>query len=502
MSETGVPHRRTRPVRRSRLVQGFGALIAVAALSLPSAAEACRDTLADVIEPLTGAVINISTTQKLRGPSGVPLPDIPKGSPFEEFFRDFFRDAPGDQPSRKVNSLGSGFVIDPSGLIVTNNHVIADADEIEVNFVDGSRLKVEEVVGRDQKTDLALLRVKPKSPLTSVNFGDSNGLRVGDCVIAIGNPFGLGGTVTTGIISAVKRDINNGPYDDFLQTDAAINKGNSGGPLFNLQGEVIGVNTAIISPSGSGGSVGIGFAVPANTATFVINQLREFGRTRRGWIGVQIQTVTDEIAESLGMTGPARGALVASVAEDGPAGKAGVQAGDVILRFNEKDVESMRALPRIVARTPINETVKVEVLRNGELVTLNLDIGLLDEDGGEVEPASTSPDSDVDASAGETVLGMSLARLTPGLRSQYGIDETVEGAVITDIADGSPASTQDLRAGDVIMEVTQEKVTDPGAVKRRVEDVKRLGRPRVLLLVSGPTGDIRFVSVAFPRDDQ
>ena len=261
-------------------------------------------SVADLAETLTGAVVNISTSQTVSGQRTVPMPSLPEGSPFREFFEDFFnRQQQGknnnNNPTRKVNSLGSGFVIDPSGIIVTNNHVIADADEIEVNFSDGSKLKAE-VIGKDAKTDIALLKVKSDKPLTAVPMGDSNKIRVGDWVMAIGNPFGLGGTVTVGIVSARNRDINSGPYDDFIQTDAAINRGNSGGPLFNMEGQVIGINTAIISPTG--GSIGIGFAIPAATAMSVIEQLREFGETRRGWLGVRIQTITDELAETLNLS--------------------------------------------------------------------------------------------------------------------------------------------------------------------------------------------------------
>ena len=258
-------------------------------------------SVAPLAEKLIDAVVNISTSQTVKGPQGTPLPNVPKGSPFEEFFEDFFNKKGGRQPTdRKVSSLGSGFVIDAKeGLIVTNNHVIEGADEITINFHDGTKLKVDKVLGKDTKADLALLKVTPKKPLTAVVFGSSERMKVGDWVMAIGNPFGLGGSVTVGIISAKQRDIQSGPYDDFLQTDASINKGNSGGPLFSMDGEVIGVNTAIISPSG--GSIGIGFAVPSDTAMAVVEQLKLFGETRRGWLGVKIQTVTDDIAETLGV---------------------------------------------------------------------------------------------------------------------------------------------------------------------------------------------------------
>ena len=317
------------------------------------------------------------------------MPQFPPGSPFEEFFKDFFErqrpggngdnDEGGNRPTRRVFSLGSGFVVDPSGIVITNNHVIAEADEITVIFSDNTRRKAE-VLGRDAKTDLAVLQLKQEpgdGELPFVTLGDSDKSRVGDWVMAIGNPFGLGGSVTAGIISARSRNINAGPYDDFIQTDASINRGNSGGPLFNMDGEVIGVNTAIFSPSG--GSVGIGFSIASNLAKPVIEQLREYGKTRRGWLGVRIQPVTDEIAESLALDEP-RGALVASVFEPGPAAEAGFEPGDVILKFDGQEVPIVRALPRIVAETGIGKAVAVEVWRKGKMVTLSVKIGELKED--------------------------------------------------------------------------------------------------------------------------
>ena len=346
-------------------------------------------SVAPVAEKLIEAVVNISTSQTLKGPEGVPLPKVPKGAPFEEFFEDFFNRKGGRSPSdRKVSSLGSGFVIDgKEGYIVTNNHVIDGADEIIVNFHDGTKLKVDKVLGKDTKTDLALLKVTPKKPLASVPFGGSTKLRVGDWVMAIGNPFGLGGSVTVGIISAKQRDINSGPYDDYLQTDAAINKGNSGGPLFNMDGEVIGVNTAIISPTG--GSIGIGFAVPSDTATVVIDQLRQFGETRRGWLGVKVQSLTDDLAETYGVK-ENTGALVAGVTPDSPAQKAGIVEGDIILKFDGKDVTTMRGLPRLVAQTPIGKDVDVEVIRKGQKRSFRVAVGRLAE---EDEPTKAGKDA-------------------------------------------------------------------------------------------------------------
>jgi len=455
-------------------------------------------SVADVAEGLQDAVVNISTTQTLKGP-GEPVPGHrgPKGSPFEEFFDDFFDDEDANNISRKVSSLGSGFVIDPSGLIVTNNHVIEGADEIIINFTDGSKLKVTKVLGHDPKTDLALLKVEPKKPLKAVSFGDSSKMRVGDWVMAIGNPFGLGGSVTVGIVSATKRDINAGPYDDFIQTDAAINRGNSGGPLFDMDGEVIGVNTAIISPTG--GSIGIGFAVPSNTAVKVIDQLKQYGETRRGWLGVHVQNVTDEIAESLGLTGPA-GALVAQVSPDGPAAAAGIKPSDVILKFDGQEIENMRDLPRAVVETPIGKDVPVELLRDGQTVDVTVKIGRLPEDEDTEDTEDTDDSEDEDSPAApeteqEDLLGLTIAPLTDALRSKYGISDKIDGVVITDVAPDSPAAQKSVKAGDVIVEVTQEEVHQPQDVVTRLEAVKRSGRGRVLLLLSDAKGELRFVAV-------
>jgi serine protease Do len=452
-------------------------------------------SVADVAEGLQDTVVNISTTQTLKGSneSGPVVPD-PKGSPFEEFFDDFFDDEDSEGLPRKVSSLGSGFVIDPSGLIVTNNHVIEGADEIIVNFTDGSKLKVTKILGHDPKTDLALLKVEPKHPLKAATFGDSAKMRVGDWVMAIGNPFGLGGTLTVGVISATKRDINSGPYDDFIQTDAAINRGNSGGPLFNMDGEVIGVNTAIISPTG--GSIGIGFAVPSNSAIQVIDQLKQFGETRRGWIGVHVQNVTGEIAKSLGLK-QTEGALVANVVSDSPASVAGLKPSDVILKFDGQPIETMRSLPKAVASTAIGRTVDMEVSRDGEILHLNVTIGRLPaaaEEPEDEEPEAADTEEEV-APDHDDLLGLSIAPLTEQLRDQFHIGKNVEGVLITDVDDGSPASRKNVKPGDVIVEVTQERVTDPQEVLARVAAVKKSGRKSVLLLISDAKGGLRFVAV-------
>lgn len=450
-------------------------------------------SVADLAENLADAVVNISTAQTVQAQRSVPMPEVPDGSPFQEFFEEFFdrQNRDNDQP-RRVQSLGSGFVLDGTeGIIVTNNHVIEGADEVTVNFNDGTKLRAD-VLGIDDKTDIAVLKVDPPKPLKAVSFGDSDAIRVGDWVMAIGNPFGLGGTVTVGIVSARNRDINAGPYDNFIQTDASINRGNSGGPLFDMQGNVVGINTAIISPSG--GSIGIGFAIPAKTAIRVIDQLREFGETRRGWLGVRIQEVTDEIAESLGMS-DAKGALVAGVTEGGPAEKGKIEAGDVIVSFDGRQVDTMRELPRMVAETAVGKEVEVTVLRKGKEVPIKVTLERLEEN----EPIETSaqteeqtPDEPVDKSE---VLGMTLAELDDALRQQFSIDEDVTGVVITEVKPGSSAEEKRVIAGDVIKEVAQETVKTPADVEAQIKKLKDEGRRSALLLLANPTGDVRFVPV-------
>lgn len=472
------------------------ALLVLAALPLlaavSSAAAQGPQSVAPLAERLSDAVVNISTSQRVRGPSGRPLPNVPKGSPFEDLFEDFFkregRKAPG---SRKVASLGSGFVIDgKEGLIVTNNHVIAGADEITVIFRDGSKLQVEKVLGKDTKTDLALLKVTPKKPLKEVPFGSSDEIKVGDWVLAIGNPFGLGGSVSIGIISAKQRDIRSGPYDDYLQTDAAINKGNSGGPLFNMKGEVIGVNTAIISPSG--GSIGIGFAVPAEVATSVIDQLRRFGETRRGWFGVNVQSVTDEIAGSVGVEAN-RGAMIASVAKDGPAAKAGVKPGDIVLRFDGKEIKTFRTLPRVVARTPHGKTVPVEVLRDGKKMTLSLVVGRLNENEKRQPPRGGPAKTDPNASK-RVLGGMSIEPLTEDRRTSFKIRAQLKGLVVTAVAKGSYAEREEIKPGYVIVEAGQQPVTSIKALADEIAKVIKVGRKRIRLMVESPGGQIRILA--------
>ena len=464
------------------------------ALASPAKAEGPK-SVADLAENLLDSVVNISTAQTVTGNRRIPTPQVPDGSPFQEFFDEFFnrQNKNGDRP-RRVQSLGSGFVVSQDGIIITNNHVIEGADEITANFNDGSKLKAE-IIGRDPKTDLAVLKVNPEpgKPLKVVKLGDSAALRVGDWVMAIGNPFGLGGTVTVGIVSALNRDINSGPYDNFLQTDASINRGNSGGPLFNMDGEVIGINTAIISPSG--GSIGIGFAIPSNNADDVIDQLREFGETRRGWLGVRIQQVTDDLIEGLKMSS-AKGALVAGITPTGPADKSGIKTGDVILEFDGKPVPTMRDLPRMVANTPVGKEVEVTVLRKGEEVKLGVELGRLEE-GEKLEVAARSPDAENTEEEKKTsnVLGMTIEGMTPELRKKFELSEKVDGVVITEVKDNSSAADKRIQAGDVILQVDMENVASPDDVQKRITETKDRGSQKVVLLLSNKTGDIRFVGV-------
>jgi len=482
-------------VRRLVAVLVVAATAAVATVAAPGAAQAQNtpDGFADLADRLLPSVVNISTTQTIanRGPE---MPEFPPGSPFEEFFREFFDRHGGQAPTpRRATSLGSGFVIDADGLVVTNNHVVREAEEISVILHDDTVLEAE-VIGTDAKTDLALLRVKSDRPLDAVRFGDSDRARVGEWVMAIGNPFGLGGTVTSGIISAKTRDINAGPYDEFIQTDAAINRGNSGGPLFNMNGEVIGINTAIFSPTG--GSVGIGFAVPSNLAEKVIADLMEYGRTRRGWLGVRIQTVTDEIAESLGLD-TAAGALVASVEDGGPADSAGIRPGDVILSFAGTDVEEMRRLPGIVADTEIGASVPVQVWRDGDRRELRVEVGELNEE----QVAAFEEGLDGGATSAEPGqsevgrLGLAVAPLTDEARTRFDLPDDAEGVVVTEVERGSAAAEKGIMPGNVIIEVNQNPVGDPADVMAQIEQAREKGRKSVLLLVRGPEGDMRFVAV-------
>src|SRR5215472_875373 len=458
-----------RQARRPALAVVATAALALPAFTLPALARG-PDGIADVAEQVMDSVVNISTSQNVEAHSG-PLPQLPNDPQLDELFRDFFnrrgQGGQGDQnrspAPRRVSSLGSGFIIDSSGIVVTNNHVIADADEITVILNDGTRLKAN-LLGKDTKVDLAVLKVTTDHPLKAVKFGDSDKLRLGEWVIAIGNPFSLGGTVTAGIVSARNRDINSGPYDNYIQTDAPINRGNSGGPLFNLEGEVVGINTAIISPSG--GSIGIGFSVPSKTAVAVIDQLKQFGETRRGWLGVRIQLVTDEIAESLNIK-PPHGALVAGVDEKGPAKPAGIEAGDVIVKFDGKDIKEMRDLPRVVADTTVGKAVEVVIIRKGQQEIKSVTLGRLED--GEKQMAEAKPSDQADQKpVVKKALGLDLANLDDALRTKYKVKDSVEGVVIVGVDPSSPAGSKQLSAGDVVTEVQGEAVTTSDALQSRL----------------------------------
>ncbi|GAA0590404.1 DegQ family serine endoprotease [Caenispirillum bisanense] len=460
----------------------------------PAAAREAPESFADLAEKLLPAVVNISTTQSLTGERGPQMPQFPPGSPFEDFFREFFDRQQAPSMPRRATSLGSGFIIAADGFIVTNNHVIEGAEEVTVILQDDTALKAE-VVGRDPKTDVALLKVTTERDLPFVKFGDSEQARVGDWVIAIGNPFGLGGSVTAGIISARARNINAGPYDNFLQTDASINRGNSGGPLFNMRGEVIGVNTAIYSPAG-GGSVGIGFATPSNLARAVIDDLRKYGEVKRGWLGVRIQTVTEEIADSLGLDRP-RGALVASVQEGGPAAEAGILAGDVILTWDGNDIREMRNLPKAVAETEIGKAVAVDVWRDGARKTVRVTVAELEE---EAETAfateeNGAPPAGPAAGADIPALGLSVQPLDDQARTTFQIPEDVgRGVVVADLNADSDAAQKGIRPGDVIVEVNQKQVTSADEIRTQVDAARKAGRKSVLLMVQSEAGS-RFVAV-------
>ncbi|HYC02844.1 MAG TPA: DegQ family serine endoprotease [Azospirillaceae bacterium] len=452
-----------------------------------------------------GTVVNISTTQKIgdaegpespagpRGPQGGPQgtpPGLPPG--LEEFFREFGGPGGPNGRQRPVTALGSGFIIDSSGLIVTNNHVVAQASEISVILHDESILKAE-LVGADPLTDLALLKVDAGKPLPATRWGDSDKLEVGDWLVAIGNPFGLGGTVTAGILSARARDIQSGPYDEYLQTDAAINRGNSGGPLFNANGEVVGINTAIFSPTG--GSVGIGFAVPASLARPVIEEIKQFGQPKRGWLGVQIQQVTPEIAESLGLDKP-RGALVTSVSPEGPAQSAGVRQGDVILSFNGQPIERMRSLPRLVADTDIGAEARISVLREGREETLPVRVGdLAQSEAVRVASADTPAE---EKPVAETVLGLSLSPLTEPVRERLELEPEQKGVAVVGVDEDSAAAERGIAPGDLIQQVQQRPVSSPDEVERILGDAREKGRKSVLVLVNRQGNN---VYVPLPTDD-
>ena len=471
------------------LITGLIAWAVLLVVPGPGVARPAPDSFADLVEKLTPAVVNIATSYSAKSKSRAsPFEELRPGTQPEEFYEFFNRR--GGAPTQPITSLGSGFIIDPSGLVVTNNHVIADADEITVVLNDNSRL-VAKVIGRDPKTDLALLKVESVKSLPFVQFGNSDGARVGDWVIAIGNPFGLGNTVTAGILSARGRDINAGPYDDFLQTDAPINKGNSGGPMFDMNGKVIGVNTLIYSPSG--GSVGIGFATPSAIVGPVIAQLREFGQTRRGWLGVRIQSVSPEIAESHQLA-TATGALVAAVIEHSPAATGGILQGDIILRFDGQEVSNRRALPRIVADTSVGSSVSVIVWREGENVPLEVTIGRLEE----YELANaTASRAGAPLEMEFASLGLTLAHITAELREKYSLADDSTGVVVTDVGKDIDEHA-DLLPGDLIVGFGSDRITDLSDF-RLLLDMQRQSDSTNIVLFRQRDDKSEFITVEINR---
>ncbi len=483
------------------MIRRFAAsLFALVVFTAPALARGAPDSFADLSAKLLPSVVNIATSQMLKAPPPQDMPTLPPGSPLEDLFKNFL--GPKSNNPQRVTSLGSGFIIDPAGYIVTNNHVIENSEQITVTLNDGSSLPAK-VIGRDLKTDLALLKVNPKKPLPATKFGDSDKARIGDWVIAIGDPFGLGSTVTAGIISARNRDINAGPYDDFIQTDAPINRGNSGGPLFDMDGDVVGINSAIFSPSG--GSVGIGFSIPSNLARDVVAQLRQYGVAKRGWIGVRIQGVSDEVAEAMHLL-TTQGALVADVTPDGPAAKAGLSKGDLVTGFDSKPITDSRTLPRIVAATPIGKTVNIDVLRGGRKQSFRIYVAKLDEgppdkpgksqsapnlpNGGPPKPQSNAAPQGSKLSQ----LGLSLGVLDGAARAKFKLPAGVQGVVVSDVTADSPAADKNFHPGDVIVEVQSQKVKSPADVEQKIAADIKAGRKVELMLVNRG-GDSTYVGL-------
>tara|TARA_R110002020_G_scaffold400596_6_gene610760 strand:- start:10864 stop:12357 length:1494 start_codon:yes stop_codon:yes gene_type:complete len=477
------------------------ALVGLMALSLvvlqAVMAYAKPESLAPLAEKISPSVVNITTSTLVEGRTG-PRGIVPEGSPFEDFFREFQdRNRGGDDEAtpapRRSSALGSGFVISEDGYVVTNNHVIEGADEITVEFFSGREL-IAKVIGTDPNTDIALLKVEAEGPLPFVNFGDSDAARVGDWVIAMGNPLGQGFSVSAGIVSARNRALS-GTYDDYIQTDAAINRGNSGGPLFNMDGAVIGVNTAILSPNG--GSIGIGFSMASNVVTRVVDQLKEFGETRRGWLGVRIQDVTQDVADAMGLQSAA-GALITDV-PDGPAKEAGLETGDVILSFDGVDVADTRGLVRQVGNSPVGATVRVTVLREGKSQTIAVVLGRREDAGSDAEPeVEAEPDAPA-APEVSSMLGLTLTPLTDDIRANLGATPDTEGLAVTEVAEGSEAFEKGLRAGDIITEAGQQKIATIADLNARVDAARDAGRKSLLLLVRR-AGDPRFVALTLGDD--
>ncbi len=461
----------------------------ILAQSLMASARGAPESFADLAEKISPSVVNITTSTTVAGRMG-PQGIVPDGSPFEDFFRDFQdRNGQGNQEPRRSSALGSGFVISEDGYIVTNNHVIEGADEIEIEFFEGFSLPAE-LVGTDPTTDIALLKVAAETPLKFVSFGNSDIARVGDWVMAMGNPLGQGFSVSAGIVSARNRALS-GSYDDYIQTDAAINRGNSGGPLFNMDGDVIGVNTAILSPTG--GSIGIGFSMASNVVTRVVDQLQKYGETRRGWLGVRIQDVTEDVAEAMELAAT-KGALITDV-PDGPAKDAGLLAGDVILKFDGADVEDTRGLVRQVGNTEVGKAVRVVVNREGNTETIMVTLGRREE-AESASPAPAGDDTPEEEQAPETLelLGLTLGEVSDDLIEEYSLGDGAEGLVVTVVDEDSEAFEKGLRAGDLITEAGQSPVKAFDEFEEKISDARESGRKSILLLVRR-SGDPRFVAL-------
>ena len=461
-------------------------------LNMSAYARGAPESFADLAEELSPSVVNITTSTTIAGVTDQARPQIPEGSPFEDLFKDFFNNGEGGQARpRRSSALGSGFVISADGYIVTNNHVIDKADEIVIEFFDGKEL-VAELVGRDPKTDIAVLKVEATEPLPFVGFGDSDIARVGDWVMAIGNPLGQGFSVSAGIISARNRTLRSGPYDDFIQTDAAINRGNSGGPLFNMNGEVIGVNTAIISPNG--GSIGLGFSMSSRVVGRVVNQLKEYGETRRGWLGVQIQDIDSDMAEALGLE-KVSGALVSGV-PDGPGADAGILSGDVILSFDGMEVENTRGLVTIVGNADVGKVVDVIIFRDGKSKTIKVTLGRREA----AEKEKIVPTAKVPEKIKETEeLGMKLLTINSETRTQLNLPEDLNGVAVLDVTETSDAFEKGIRAGDVIVEAGRTKVTDVNDISDIFENAISSGRKSILLLVQRGNNS-RFVGLSLSKE--
>jgi len=497
----GIPAPRALPNSSTRRRRASGIALALVAATVffaaPAFAREAPQSFSGLVKEVAPAVVNVSTTEKVSGGPMMDLPfqDLPQDSPFRDFFKHYFNgQGHGENHPMVEHSLGSGFIIDPTGYVVTNNHVVGKATEISVKLSDGKTYKAK-LVGRDERTDLALLKITADHSLPALPWGDSDKSEVGDWVIAVGNPFGLGGTVTAGIVSARGRDLHEGPYDNFIQTDAAINRGNSGGPMFNMDGQVIGINSAIYSPNG--GSVGIGFAIPSSIAQPVIAQLREHGSVERGFLGVQIQEVTPDVAESLGLKGSA-GALVAKVTKGSPSETAGLRQGDVITRFDGKDIKELRDLTRSVAATRPGTKAPITIWRDGHEMQLSVDVGKMPAQA--VAEASEPGTSGVPVTGEHKVasLGLTLGTLTSDSRNELGLDKAVKGALVTDVQDGAAAAEHGLRPGDVIVKVGQEPVDSPAQAVERINAAKTAKAKAVLLLLNR-RGNELFVALPFAQ---